>query len=526
MMELFLNVWWLRLGKNRLPIFFCETSRPYGWRFAFLNFLFSYMSSDTNYFMKNKKMNNQKQTFVIYFAIIFALILTTVSASQAATFTVNTIADAHDPNPGDGICGDSNEGCSLRAALEEANELPGEDHIQFSSAFEAPNPPNKIVLRFGQLSIHGNITISGPGARQISVDADYQSSVLRVYSSPFDFVSVARISDLTFQNGYLWNNSYSAAGINNSSSYLRLERVTIRSNRAVGDNLSLTTYGGGIYNDEGNVVLDSCTVNSNESKSYGGGIYNDGDMEIKNSTISGNMAQLGGGISSEDGKIRITNSTIANNWSVSGGGIWNLEDLYLKNTIIANNLAQDCPDLYGSFDSMGYNLVENRQCSSGYVPWDLPEGTDPKLGVLKNNGGSTNTYALLPDSPAIDAGKCPVGNCSGNDQRGFGFPRKVGSAIDIGAYEYWGEIIFVIYGGKVLKPNGSGLSEVIVTMTDSGGEALTTRTDEYGNFSFDNIRTGESYIIKVESRDYNYAPQELFVTEARDDVIFVPVETR
>lgn len=471
-------------------------------------------------------MNNQKQSFVIYFAIIFALILTTVSAAQAATLTVNTIADAHDPNPGDGICGDSIEGCSLRAAIEEANELPGEDDIQFSSVFKAPNPPNKIVLRFGELSIRSIMTISGPGARQLKVDADYKSRVLSVSSPNLDPPAIVKISDLTFQNGYLSDTYYSAAGIRNSGN-LRLERVTIRSNRTVGDG-PLITWGGGIHNEDGGkMILDSCTVNSNESKSYGGGIFNNGDMEIKNSTISGNMAHFGGGIYNEEGKhLTIKNSTITNNWSVYAGGIGNKEYLYLSNTIVANNLAAHCPDLYGSFYSLGYNLVENRQCGTGYVASDLPEGTDPKLGVLKNNGGPTDTYALLPDSPAIDAGKCPVENCSGNDQRGFGFPRKVGSAVDIGAYEYWGEFIFVIYGGKVLRPNGRGLSEAIVTMTGSGGEALTTRTDRYGNFSFDNVRTGESYIIKVESREYNYAPQEVFVTEARDDVIFVPIETR
>ena len=59
-------------------------------------------------------------------------------------------------------------------------------------------------------------------------------------------------------------------------------------------------------------------------------------------------------------------------------------------------------------------------------------GVDPKLGPLQVNGGSTPTMALLPGSPAIDAGSNPLGLTS--DQRGYS-PRVVGAAADIGAYE-------------------------------------------------------------------------------------------
>ena len=59
-------------------------------------------------------------------------------------------------------------------------------------------------------------------------------------------------------------------------------------------------------------------------------------------------------------------------------------------------------------------------------------GVDPKLGPLQDNGGPTPTMALLPGSPAIDAGANPLGLTS--DQRGYS-PRVVGAAADIGAYE-------------------------------------------------------------------------------------------
>jgi hypothetical protein len=173
-------------------------------------------------------------------------------------------------------------------------------------------------------------------------------------------------------------------------------------------------------------------------------------------------------------------------------------------------------------------LVKTRGSSSGYVASDLPDGTNPKLGALKNNGGPTNTRALISGSPAIDAGNncVVVPGCNGDffyDQRGLGFPRKVGRAVDIGAFEYQGEVTIVQIRGKILMPDGRGLNNGVVILTGSNRESRSVETDQYGNFSFDNVRTGEGYIIKVESGQYNYAPQDLFVSEDRDDVIFVPI---
>jgi hypothetical protein len=53
----------------------------------------------------------------------------------------------------------------------------------------------------------------------------------------------------------------------------------------------------------------------------------------------------------------------------------------------------------------------------------------------------TRTHALLPGSPAID-----TGNNSANlstDQRNSGFPRVIGAAPDIGAFEFNSDIIFI-----------------------------------------------------------------------------------
>ena len=86
----------------------------------------------------------------------------------------------------------------------------------------------------------------------------------------------------------------------------------------------------------------------------------------------------------------------------------------------------------GDLTSWGHNLIGNTSVGSGFRT-DLGDqlNVDPLLGPLQDNGGPTFTQALLPGSPAIDAGDntdAPL-----FDQRGFA--RIVNGTIDIGAYE-------------------------------------------------------------------------------------------
>jgi len=107
----------------------------------------------------------------------------------------------------------------------------------------------------------------------------------------------------------------------------------------------------------------------------------------------------------------------------------------LLNSIVALNNA-NYPDVTGAFLSGGHNLVGITNGSSGFPTFgdligssDLP--LDPKLGPLADNGGPTLTMALLPGSPAIDAGDDSA--APPTDQRGVA--RPVGVASDIGTYE-------------------------------------------------------------------------------------------
>jgi len=162
---------------------------------------------------------------------------------------------------------------------------------------------------------------------------------------------------------------------------------------------------------------------------------------IVNSTIAYNEATWTGGISVQSNVVNIRNSTVARNRAFSigvyapydGVGVRTYADtLTIDSTIIANNeIAGTIFDMSARPGSVtgSNNLITHAA--------ETPPGTlttDPMLGVLRLNGGPTATLALQPGSPAIDAGNNSLDLSF--DQRGSGYPRTVGMATDIGAFEY------------------------------------------------------------------------------------------
>ena len=234
--------------------------------------------------------------------------------------------------------------------------------------------------------------------------------------------------------------------------------VLIMSASTVSDNSSTVNSGGGIaIRDGGTAILNNTTVSGNSASSSAGGIwtYNRATLMLNNSTVSGNFGRAkGGGIGNNEESIAIlNNTTVSDNTTQSspgGGGIYN--DLTsgsvvtLKNSILAGNRGccdeNDCSGGSGAVGTLGFNLVGDTRQGSGhcFVPTDGDlTNIDPLLGPLQDNGGSTETHALPPSSPAIDA--VPVAKCNddmGNpilaDQRGVLRPQ--GMACDIGSYEF------------------------------------------------------------------------------------------
>jgi hypothetical protein len=214
-----------------------------------------------------------------------------------------------------------------------------------------------------------------------------------------------------------------------------------------------TNGGAGGLSNTGTMTIINSTVSGNAAGGLvvatGGGISNGGTLIVTNSTFSSNVATsemggaIGGGIYN-DGTLIVTNSTFTGN-SVSGvdsvgGGISNGDSASLKNTIIASSTGGNCS---GAVSDAGYNISDDDSC--GFNAIGSSNNTNPMLSSdgLTNNGGPTQTIALAPGSPAIDA--IPLTDCTDQDsppnpiitdQRLFPRPDDEETNCDIGAYEF------------------------------------------------------------------------------------------
>ena len=414
--------------------------------------------------------------------ILAAIGLVSAGWAQAAPiFTVNSTADVAVISGAldNGICetATGNGVCTLRAAIIKANHWPGGG---VTINVPALPPGGKYLLTIppsgiddettGNLNITSSMNISGGGAANTIIEGNSVSSV-----GSGGVVSIAavstNISGVTIQNGRAGD----GGGIYvDSNGGLTLTNSTVSGNFCV-------NFGGGIYN-SGSLTLINSTISGNRAIREGGGIenINNGSLTITNTTISGNSVDVnGGGILNNFGTLTITNSTISGNSAgQDGGGVHNLlsaaifnstitlnraavaligggtgggvfnsptASFFFKNSIIANNsfLINVQGDCAGTLTSQGFNIVSSPNCTI-IGPFSQ---VDPLLGPLQNNGGPTQSHALLSGSPAIDAGEIP--SCTDNlgapittDQRGAA--RPVGLACDIGAVEY-GALLPLLY---------------------------------------------------------------------------------
>jgi fibronectin-binding autotransporter adhesin len=186
-----------------------------------------------------------------------------------------------------------------------------------------------------------------------------------------------------------------------------------------------------------------CTTSSTAHTQGAGAEVESAKLTVTNSTISGNSASgttgFGGGILSSSGKVTLNNTTIANNTASSGGGIFvdlNNKKFVASNSIIGTNNAFAGADCTGALTSHDYNFIgDSSNCTvSDKTVHDL--SGNPMLGPLQNNGGTTDTQALLTGSPALGAanpGSLSGGShCETTDQ--IGTARTKGDC-DIGAYQ-------------------------------------------------------------------------------------------
>ncbi len=371
-------------------------------------------------------------------AFLFLLFATPVSA---ATFSVNSTTDAVDANLGDGLCLTSTNECTLRAAVQEANASAGADTITlaggqtymltFAGAEDAGVTGDLDITSEVEINSTGTSTIDGAGASRVfdlHAGADVNLRNLIIQNGVGENggigggIHVNNGANVSLFDNVVTNNQNTA--IVNSGAF-DARRTTVSNNSGF--------QGGGVANFAFMGFISS-TLSGNTGID-GGAAWNTGALFFENSTISGNTASnAGGAVMNSFGSVIFTSSTIVNNSGLEGaGGVFSIlgeiDITSFQNTIIANNSNQNC---MGPTASNGFNISSDASC--GFTqPSDL-ENTNPLLGGLANNGGPTQTHALLVGSPAIDTG---IGQgCLATDQRGVTRPQ--GSACDRGAFEFDG----------------------------------------------------------------------------------------
>ncbi len=217
-------------------------------------------------------------------------------------------------------------------------------------------------------------------------------------------------------------------GIYNGSNVNGLSALTITGSTLSG-NGAPGGVGGAIDNDLGTASVGYSLLSGNTAYS-GGGVANSGTATVTSSSlVADNATQYGGGLdNSAGGSFSAAGTTVSGNGAgYEGGGIYNAGTTTLTTTIVANSTSGlDCS---GPIVSTGYNLDDDGSCGFGGTSLsDVPSGLSSS--GLQNNGGPTQTIALVPGSSAVGAVPSSA-LCAGTDQRGAARPVPC----DIGAYD-------------------------------------------------------------------------------------------
>ncbi len=334
--------------------------------------------------------------FLLFLCAASAHAQTTDTPQSGSTLTVNK-TDDHD----DGVCGTTD--CTLREAINAANANSDDSYITFNlpgSGAQTIQLQDELPAVSTPISITGpttgGVTISGSGQ-----DADNEFGIISVNEG-----ASLGLSNLTLSNGF---RAYGSGGAIDNSGYLVLSGCTFSGN-------GTGNGAGGALNNVASLTATNCTFAGNSAGDGGalenyGSYDNPGTSTLINCTFSGNSAdESGGAIDIGRGAVRLTNTIVSGNTAPTG----------------ANINEANYSSFHGTLYDDGANLID-------------VDAATLKLGPLQDNGGPTQTMALLAGSPALDAGNSSLTT----DQRGAARPyddpnipnATDGNGSDIGAFE-------------------------------------------------------------------------------------------
>ncbi|MHB8600114.1 MAG: choice-of-anchor Q domain-containing protein [Ktedonobacteraceae bacterium] len=333
------------------------------------------------------------RSFLVVLLSLFTLLATTtpVGAQTAAkqySFTVNTTADTHDANWGNGVCADQQGRCSLRAAIEEADTLPYGSKV----TIVVPTGTYRLLKGTLRFSAHRSIMIHGASSKTTIIEGNKTFRIMTI-GSPDLFVE---LGGLTIEMG---KSNYQGGGIDNYG-------VLSVTNSAISNN-SANGYGGSIANESGGTLtVSDSTISNNSANSYGGGIANSGTMIVSNSIISNNATvdSNGGGIDNT-GTLTIRKSTISSNKALygngHGGGIENDGSLIMGNSTIINNTT----DYGGGIYNTDWITIHTSTISENSATAD---------GGIENDAGTLSVSNSTISNNSAYEGSGGIANDSGN----------------------------------------------------------------------------------------------------------------
>lgn len=394
-------------------------------------------------------------------------------SAQATTFTVDkTDVDAVDSSPGDAICriagvASGDPGCTLRAAVMEANATAGADRI------EVPFGAN-IVLSLsgrdedgattGDLDVFEAITISTPtapvaAADYATIDANGIDRVLDIQANTdlVGLIITGGVADmaagpgnrgggilsganLLIEDSVITGNTASVGGgiLTLGSLELRRSRIDHNSTQDLG---FANPYGCAIKDTDSTpapgstIRIIQSSIDHNVCAGAGAAVDLRTNLQIDNSTISDNTARAA--LRMYNGNVTLNNVTLIGDqagYTISSSNGTTLSTIR-NSIIVGDNFYPACQINSASVDH-DWTLANDSSCEPTSGTHNLPD-TDPLLGPLANR------YSVMPvrppqaGSPAVDAGD--PSTCLAEDEDGL--PRPIdgngdGTAVcDIGAIE-------------------------------------------------------------------------------------------
>ncbi len=375
-----------------------------------------------------KRIQGIKMLYAMLLVCCIGVVLCLPQGAEAAIFKVNSTDDIVDAAPGNGVCMTITGVCTLRAAIQEANALPGADEIRLKTAVYrlTLTGAGEDLAATGDLDITDSVTIKGKGAALTVIDGHHSDRVFHIIG-PGPVVSFI---GMKIQNGVIFTGTFGGGGIFNFGG------TVIVNSCSVTNNICAAKFGGGILSAGGNLKIVSSRVIQNElyfegGVAAGGGIISFLDMslkiirtKIKDNFVSNvadtagpdDFAYGGGIVIAGTSTVTIKSckimGNVADSWTLdeyasSGAGLMMTEvpNANIINTKIANNITTGLGGYGGGVFATASNatfsgctITENSALGGiggGGGGMYLEKGIDPMTITITNMSSVTYNYASL-----------------------------------------------------------------------------------------------------------------------------------